>query len=262
MADYSKLSSYFFIVEVDGIQTARFQKCEGLEGETEVIEYEEGGGEIHRFKGRTRFPNIILEKGINDNDELFKWHKQVVDGTIERKSGAIVLCNLAGEEIKRWNFFKAFPCRWVGPKLDTHDPNTFAVERIEIAHEGIEVDENEDAFQKNQENEGSVHTTKNENEFFIKDWSEYPEGIPKPKGPFRILEGEEYNNARDLANKTNANIHKTRPDLKGAQIHEIHPVKFGGSPTDIENKVALSPKEHAKYTTYWNKILFDKKRRH
>lgn len=29
------------------------------------------------------------------------------------------------------------PCRWIGPRLDAHDPRTFAVERIEIAHEGF-----------------------------------------------------------------------------------------------------------------------------
>ena len=66
MSDDSKLSSYLFYVEIDGIETARFQKCEGLEAETESFEYEEDGGEVHHFQGRTRYPNLILEKGIND----------------------------------------------------------------------------------------------------------------------------------------------------------------------------------------------------
>lgn len=95
-------------------------------------------------------------------------------------------------------------------------------------------------------------------EFFIDDWNGYPDA-PKPDGPFRILEGTEYTDARNLANKTNANIHRNRPDLKGTQIHEMHPVKFGGSPTDMDNKIALSPKEHAKYTAFWNKVLREQK---
>ncbi len=95
-------------------------------------------------------------------------------------------------------------------------------------------------------------------EFFIDDWNGYPDA-PKPDGPFRILEGTEYTDSRNLANKTNANIHRNRPDLKGTQIHEMHPVKFGGSPTDIDNKIALSPKEHAKYTAFWNKVLREQK---
>ena len=142
MADDNNISSYLFFVEIDGIETARFQKCEGLEAETSVFEYEEGGGEVHRFKGRTRFPNIILEKGITDNDSLFNWFKDTCleNKKLERKNGSVVLKDLQENEVKRWNFFRAFPCRWIGPKLDYKDPSTFAVERIEIAHEGIEVD--------------------------------------------------------------------------------------------------------------------------
>ena len=50
MADDNNISSYLFFVEIDGIETARFQKCEGLEAETSVFEYEEGGGEVHHHQ--------------------------------------------------------------------------------------------------------------------------------------------------------------------------------------------------------------------
>ena len=96
--------------------------------------------------------------------------------------------------------------------------------------------------------------------FYINDWTGYPDA-PKPEGPFRILEGEEYSMARKAANNANAKIHKNRPDLKGIQIHEMKPVKFGGSPIDIDNKIALTPKEHAKYTSFWNKILRERKKK-
>lgn len=143
MSDNSILSSYLFTVEIDGIETARFQKCEGLEAETEVLEIEEGGGGIRHLRGRTRYPNLILEKGINENNELFKWYEQtfLTDGKIERKNGSVVLKDSQGNEIKRWNFFRAFPCRWIGPRLNYKDKNTFTVERIEIAHEGLELDD-------------------------------------------------------------------------------------------------------------------------
>ncbi|NLD47233.1 MAG: phage tail protein [Clostridiaceae bacterium] len=142
MTDNEPLSSYLFAIEIDGIETARFQKCEGLEAETSVIEIEEGGYGIHHFPGRTRYQNLILEKGINDNNELFNWYKQTLleDRKIERKNGSIVLKNTENKEIKRWNFFRALPCRWIGPKLDYKNSDSFAVERIDIAHEGLEVD--------------------------------------------------------------------------------------------------------------------------
>ena len=53
MADAGKITSYLFTVEIDGIETARFQKCEGLEAETYVYEVEEGGlnNTTHKFYG-------------------------------------------------------------------------------------------------------------------------------------------------------------------------------------------------------------------
>lgn len=92
----------------------------------------------------------------------------------------------------------------------------------------------------------------------IKDWTGYPDA-PKPEGPFKIIDGVEYDDARQLANSTNAKLHKEYSHLDGLQIHEMHPVKFGGSPTDIDNKIALTQKEHSEFTKFWNKILREQK---
>jgi phage tail-like protein len=144
--DSERISSYLFTVEIDGIETARFQKCEGLEAETYVYEIEEGGlnTSTHKFYGRTRYPNLILEKGITVNEALFNWYKETVleDRKIERKDGSIILKDTEDKEIKRWNFFRAFPCRWIGPRLETNLGSDYALERIEITHEGIVVDSN------------------------------------------------------------------------------------------------------------------------
>ena len=100
--------------------------------------------------------------------------------------------------------------------------------------------------------------TDNNGTFTIDDWAGYPD-TNRPTGPFRILEGDEYANARKIANNVNTNLHKQNSQYDGLQIHEVHPVKFGGSPTDIDNKIILTPKEHAKYTTFWNRILKEQK---
>lgn len=146
MADDSQLKAYIFTVELDGIETARFQRCDGLEAETYVFEVEEGGlnNTTHKFFGRTRFPNIVLEKGITENNDLFEWYKKTLleEQKVERKNGAVILKDTEGNEIKRWNFYRAFPCRWIGPRLVSNWGSNFAVERIEITHEGISVDGN------------------------------------------------------------------------------------------------------------------------
>jgi RHS repeat-associated protein len=91
--------------------------------------------------------------------------------------------------------------------------------------------------------------------FSIRDWTGYPSRIAKPKGPFGLLEGAEYDAARKAANEANAALRRADPaKYAGKQIHEIQPVKFGGSPTDPANKIGLTPRQHAKYTTFWNRL--------
>ena len=52
-------------------------------------------------------------------------------------------------------------------------------------------------------------------DFSVSDWSGYPDGAPKPNGPFKVIEGSEYINARNQANSVNANLHKINPEHKG-----------------------------------------------
>lgn len=94
-----------------------------------------------------------------------------------------------------------------------------------------------------------------EGEFSIINWENYSENIPQQEGPFRLVQGEEYDAARAAANQANRALHEADPSLEGMQIHEIQPVKFGGSPTDLANKIALTPPEHMQYTIWWNRLL-------
>jgi RHS repeat-associated protein len=93
--------------------------------------------------------------------------------------------------------------------------------------------------------------------FSIWNWEGYPSSIPKPNGPFRLLAGEEYAAARSTANKANKALSKEL-ELPGkfVDIHEMHPVKFGGSPTNINNKLFLDRTFHqTQVTPFWNRIM-------
>ena len=99
-----------------------------------------------------------------------------------------------------------------------------------------------------------------EGSFSISNWSGYPAGMPRPPGPVRILTGEEYAAARALANQTNAGIRAANSLAgSGLQIHEIQPVKFGGSPTDTANKILLPAAEHVGpdgvHAQFWTPLL-------
>lgn len=40
----------------------------------------------------------------------------------------------------------------------------------------------------------------------------------------------------------------------GKEVHEIHPIVFGGNPTDDKNKVLITSDEHAKLSVFWNEV--------
>ena len=130
------MSSYFFMVEIDGIQSNSFLECEGLEMEATVFEVEEGGfnTSTHKRIGHNRSPNLFLKKGINCDNALLIWYHRNINGNFERKNISVILMDSSMEEIKRWDFHRAFPCRWKGPSLDVYD-NKYAIEMIEIAYE-------------------------------------------------------------------------------------------------------------------------------
>lgn len=95
--------------------------------------------------------------------------------------------------------------------------------------------------------------------FSIVDWSGYPASVPMPQGPFRLLEGSEFNAARDAANAANSAIRRQQ-GLVGmpVDVHEVNPVKFGGSPTDLANKVVLPRDVHRQQVTpWWNQLQRD-----
>jgi len=98
-----------------------------------------------------------------------------------------------------------------------------------------------------------------EGSFSITDWSGYPAGVPKPAGPLRLVEGAEYDAARAAANQANNEI-RLQQGLRGqpVDVHEIQPVKFGGSPTDPANKIILDRTLHRKQVTpWWNQLQRD-----
>lgn len=127
-----------FLVEIDGLVVGGFSEVSGLQAETQVEEYREGGVNdfVHRLPKETRYPSLTLKRGITDSDVLWKWHQDVVNGKVTRKSGYIVLLDSEGNEKWRWNFIDAYPVKWVGPDFKA-DSGTVAFETIELAHNGI-----------------------------------------------------------------------------------------------------------------------------
>lgn len=131
--------SFKFGVEIDGLLVAGFSEVSGLQAETELESYSEGGVNhyIHRFPKHTRYPNLVLRKGFTGSRELWNWYIKTIYGHIEPKGGSVILYtppNLT--EICRWNFTQAYPIKWIGPELKSLSTEV-SVETLELVHQGL-----------------------------------------------------------------------------------------------------------------------------
>ena len=130
---------YRFLVEIEGIQQAAFAECSGLGSEIEVVDYREGGegSPVRKVPGRVRYPDIVLKWGVTDSRELYNWHLQLINGTLVRKNGSIVLLDDQGQPKVRWNFADAWPSKWEGPRLSARDDD-IAIESMTLTCERLE----------------------------------------------------------------------------------------------------------------------------
>jgi len=131
--------SFNFFVEIEGLIVGGFSEVSGLQIESAVEEYKEGGQNefVHKLPGPARYPsNLVLKRGLTDIESLWSWHQDVVVGKIERRNGTIYLLDRMGVPAMWWNFKEAYPVKWSGPELKA-DSTAVAVETIELVHRGI-----------------------------------------------------------------------------------------------------------------------------
>jgi phage tail-like protein len=130
--------NFNFLVEIDGIARAAFHEVSGFDSTIDVIEHREGGENttLRKLPGMTKHSNIVLKWGLSDDMDLYKWHRDAVNGNVQRKNGSIVLLDRQGQEKMRWNFVNAWPSKWDGPDFNA-EGNDIAIETLELAHEGV-----------------------------------------------------------------------------------------------------------------------------
>lgn len=131
-----------FLVEIDGIAAAGFSECSGLTHDTDPIEYREGSDPqltVRKLTGLRKYTNIVLKRGFTQDDALWKWRKDIVNGKVERKSGSIKLLDEERSTVLRWNFREGWIAKWEGPGLNAKTSDV-AIESLEIAHEGLDME--------------------------------------------------------------------------------------------------------------------------
>jgi phage tail-like protein len=128
-----------FVVEIEGLLVGGFSECSGLEVETEIAEYHEGGVNdyVHRFAGAVKLPPpLVLRHGITSGDGLWRWYQMTAAGQVVRRNGTIFLLDSARAAVVQWDFRDAFPYKWTGPELRA-EAASIAFESVELAHRGL-----------------------------------------------------------------------------------------------------------------------------
>ena len=140
MADYP-VPKFHFQVQWGGTQIG-FTEVSGLDVETEVIEYRHGASPEYqstKMPGRQKYGNITMKRGTFKSDnEFYAWWNTVALNTIERRDLTISLLDEAHAPVVVWKVKNAWPTKVQSTDLKA-DGNEVAIESIEIAHEGLTI---------------------------------------------------------------------------------------------------------------------------
>jgi phage tail-like protein len=135
------LPTFHFTVQWGGNRIG-FSEVTGLTQENQAIEYRDGSFPEYssiKMPGLRKFTNVTLKRGVikADND-FFKWLQTIKLNTVERRDLVISLLNEKHEPVMTWKVQNAFPVKLEGPQLKA-SANEVAIESIELAHEGLEL---------------------------------------------------------------------------------------------------------------------------
>jgi phage tail-like protein len=138
------LPKFYFSVKVDkDLAEGTFQEVSGLDVEAQIIEYRHGNSpdfSTIKMPGIKKYGNITLKKGIFKGDNKFwDWFNKIKLNTIERQAVTISLLDEGGAPTMVWTLKNAWPTKITGTDMKS-DGNEVAVETLEIAHEGLTID--------------------------------------------------------------------------------------------------------------------------
>lgn len=135
------LPKFHFQVQWGGARIG-FTEVTGLDKQVEAIEYREGSSpEYSKIKmpGMHKFSNITLKRGTMPGDsDFYKWVRTINLTVSERRDLIISLLNERHAPVMTWKAKNAFPIKVQASDLKS-DGNEVAIETVEIAHEGLEL---------------------------------------------------------------------------------------------------------------------------
>ena len=140
---------YHFGLEIDGCVAAHCKEVSGMKMTIELeTPYREGGNNLYphvMLKG-AKWEPLTLKRGFFGKDtDMYAWMRQMMDpakfkGTGFRtgKNMALIMMGNNFTERCRFEFYRAFPIEFSGPKLDATQKGQVAFEDIKIHYDYFE----------------------------------------------------------------------------------------------------------------------------
>ena len=135
----------WFQLKIGGAEAAGFFKeATGFDSESEVTEIKRslpnGRTDVIKAMGNTKWGDIELKRGVDQDKTLWNWRKLIVDGKLKdaRKDCTVTMLDYEGQTVVTYSIINAWPKKYTGVGLKA-DSNEVAVEGITLCHEGFEI---------------------------------------------------------------------------------------------------------------------------
>jgi len=128
-----------FSLEIDGVLVGGIHSVEGIETESDLVEYKDGDDGVNRTRpGNHKAGKMTITKDWSNTLEWYTWRKAVLDGKVDRKSVSVIFMNDAGAESGRMNFYNCWPIKHTLPTFNSRSSG-HTVEKIELSWETHEI---------------------------------------------------------------------------------------------------------------------------
>jgi phage tail-like protein len=134
--------TFNFQLQIDGVPLGAFSEVSGLTAEGDAVDYREGTDlqpNVRKLTGLRKYSNITLKRGYTQDQSLWRWYGNIVNGQADRRDVTIVLMNEARQPELRWHAENAWVNKIEAPSFKAAG-NEIAMESVELVHEGLTID--------------------------------------------------------------------------------------------------------------------------
>ncbi|CAM1355642.1 MULTISPECIES: phage tail protein [Tenacibaculum] len=131
---------FSFKVEFEDIPTSSgdnsFQSVSGLSVDLETEEIAEGGENRfkHKIPVRSKYPNLVLKRGMLVDSEVIKWCKKaLVNFEIQPININVMLLGEDEQAIQTWNVKHAYPVKWNVGDFNAEE-SKLVIETLELTY--------------------------------------------------------------------------------------------------------------------------------